>query len=47
VGQYNAPTINEVAVVMVGDAFERRDIRIKRRDNAVHTIEDSHRSYEA
>lgn len=46
-GRYNAPTINEVAVVMVGDAFERRDIRIKRRDNTVHTIEDSHRSYDA
>ncbi|XP_037949301.1 uncharacterized protein LOC119680524 [Teleopsis dalmanni] len=25
-GRYNAPTINEVAVVMVGDAFERQDI---------------------
>jgi len=33
---------------MVGDAFECRDIRIKRRDNTVHTIEDcSHRSYYA
>lgn len=32
---------------MVGDAFERRDIRFKRRDNTVHTTEDSHRSYDA
>jgi len=31
---------------MVDDAFERRDIRIKRRDNTVHTIEDNHRSYD-
>lgn len=46
-GRYNAPTINEVAVVMVGDAFERRDIQIKRRDNTVHTISDTHRSYDA
>ncbi|VVC42169.1 Hypothetical protein CINCED_3A008402 [Cinara cedri] len=46
-GRYNAPTINEVAVVMVGDAFERQDIRIIRRDNTVHKIEDSHRSYYA
>jgi len=32
---------------MVGDAFKRRDIRIKRTDNTVHTIEVSHRSYDA
>ena len=49
VGRYNEPTINEVAVVMVDDAFELRDIQIKRRDNTVtvHTIEDSHRSFDA
>ncbi|VVC30388.1 Hypothetical protein CINCED_3A012870 [Cinara cedri] len=47
VDRYNAQTINEVAVVIVGDAFERRDIRIKRRDNTVHTTKDSHRSYDA
>ena len=41
------PDINEVAVVIVDDAFERLDIRIKRRDNTVHTIEDNHRSYDA
>lgn len=46
-GRYNAPTINEVAVVMVGDAFERRDIRIQRRDDTLQTIQDSHRSYDA
>ncbi|GBP76085.1 hypothetical protein EVAR_46953_1 [Eumeta japonica] len=46
-GRYNAPTINEVAVVMVGNALERRDMRIQRRDITVHTFEDSHRFYEA
>jgi len=45
--RYNAPTINEAAVVTVGDAFERRDIRIKGRDNTVNMIEDSRRSYDA
>lgn len=46
-GRYNAPTVNEVAVVMVGDAHERRDIRIQRRDNTVQIIQDSHRCYDA
>ena len=46
-GRYNTPTINEVAVVMVGDVYERRDIRIQRRDNTVQTIQDSHRCYDA
>ncbi|GIY48886.1 helitron_like_N domain-containing protein [Caerostris extrusa] len=43
-GRYNAPTINEVAVVTIG---ERRDVPIHRRDNKVHTIQDSHCSYDA
>lgn len=42
-----APTINKVTVVIVGDAFERRDIQIQRKNNTVHTIENSHRSYDA
>lgn len=45
--RFNAPTVNEVGVVMVGDVFERRDIRIMRRDNTLQTIQDTHRSYDA
>lgn len=45
--RFNAPTIDDVAVIMVGDQFERRDIRIQRRDDQILNIEDSHRSYDA
>lgn len=45
--RFNAPTVNEVGIVMVGDAFERRDIRIMRRNNTVQSIQDTHRSYDA
>lgn len=46
-GRFNAPTINDVAIVMVGERFEPRDIRIVRRNNEVETIQDTHRSYDA
>lgn len=46
-GRYNAPTINDVAVVIVGEQFEQRDIRVMRRNDAVESISDTHRSYDA
>lgn len=46
-GRFNAPTVDEVAVVMVGDPVESRAIKITRRDSNVHTIRDIHRSYDA
>lgn len=45
--RFNAPTVNEVAVVMVGDTFEQRDITVMRRSNTIQVIHDSHRSYDA
>jgi hypothetical protein len=45
--RYNAPTINDVSIVMVGDQFERRDIRIMRRNNTLQVIQDTHRSYDS
>ncbi|XP_037931314.1 uncharacterized protein LOC119666108 [Teleopsis dalmanni] len=45
--RFNAPTINEIAVVIVGEQFEKRDIKIMRRDKTWQTIEDTHRSYDA
>lgn len=45
--RFNAPTVNEVGIVMVGDAFENRDIRIMRRNNSLQVIQDTHRSYDA
>ncbi|XP_037930894.1 uncharacterized protein LOC119665730 [Teleopsis dalmanni] len=45
--RFNAPSINEVAVVIVGEQFEKRDIKIIREDKTWQTIEDTHRSYDA
>lgn len=46
--QFNAPTINEVAIVVVGDNVESRDIIIKRRnDGQVQRVHETHRSYDA
>lgn len=45
--QYNAPTINDVAIVIAGDEFHRRDIKIRRRDDTVENITDTHPSYDA
>lgn len=45
--RFNSPTVDEVGIVMVGEAFEHRDIRIRRRDNTLHNIADTHRSYDA
>lgn len=45
--RYNAPTINEVAIVMVGQEFERRDIIIQRRNESLQRISETHRSYDA
>lgn len=44
---YNAPTINEVAVVMVGTEFESRDIVIFKRDSTLQYVSATHRSYDA
>ena len=46
-GRFNAPTVDEVAVIMVGDPVDKRSIKITRRDNTVSTISDLHRSYDA
>lgn len=46
--QFNAPTINEVAIVVVGENLESRDIVIKRRnDGQVQRVNEIHRSYDA
>ncbi|CAG4996961.1 unnamed protein product [Parnassius apollo] len=46
-GRFNAPTVDEVAIIMVGDPVDKRAIKITRRDNTVSTISDLHRSYDA
>lgn len=45
--RFNAPTMNEVAVVMVGTEFDRRDIIIQRRNTNLQRVSETHRSYDA
>ncbi|UYV84655.1 hypothetical protein LAZ67_X002997 [Cordylochernes scorpioides] len=48
--RFNAPTINEVAIVIVGEEFNSRDIYIiviHRRDDNVQRVSETHRSYDA
>lgn len=46
-GRFNAPTMNEVAVVIVGEQFLPRDIVIQRRSHELQRISELHRSYDA
>lgn len=45
--QYNAPTIDEVAVVIVGENLESRDIVLHRRNDQLQRVNETHRSYDA
>lgn len=46
--QFNVPTINEVAMVIVGEDKESRDIVLKRRDGGqLKRVYETHRSYDA
>ncbi|GFY07987.1 helitron_like_N domain-containing protein [Trichonephila clavipes] len=44
---YNAPSINEVAIVMIGDQFQPRDIVLHRRNDQVINVGETHRYYDA
>ncbi|GIY13553.1 helitron_like_N domain-containing protein [Caerostris darwini] len=46
-GRFNAPTVEDVAIIMIGDPVDNRAIKITRRDSTVHVIPDLHRSYDA
>ena len=46
-GRFNAPTYNEVAVVLSGIEHGKRDIVLKHRDNSIQRINEFHRSYDA
>lgn len=46
-GRFNAPTINEVAIVMVGQEFSKRDIVLQKRDCTLKRVSETHRSYDA
>uniref|UniRef100_A0A8D9E7B6 OTU domain-containing protein n=1 Tax=Cacopsylla melanoneura TaxID=428564 RepID=A0A8D9E7B6_9HEMI len=46
-GRFNAPVTNEVAVVIVGQEFDRRDIILHSRDASLKRVSETHRSYDA
>ncbi|XP_063924679.1 uncharacterized protein LOC135138632 [Zophobas morio] len=47
IGRYNAQTTSEVALVIVGQQFDKRDIVLQNHDNKLHRISELHRSYDA
>ena len=44
--RYNAPLCNEVAVVLVGEEHGKRDIVLRRRDNKLERVLETHRGYD-
>ncbi|GFV66451.1 uncharacterized protein TNCV_3032051 [Trichonephila clavipes] len=44
--QFNAPTIDEVTIVIVGEEFESRDIILHRRSGDIQRVSETHRSYD-
>ncbi|GBP75982.1 hypothetical protein EVAR_32233_1 [Eumeta japonica] len=45
--RFNAPTIDEVAIVIVGENVENRDIVLHRRNNQLQRVSETHRSNDA
>ncbi|GFV02612.1 helitron_like_N domain-containing protein [Trichonephila clavipes] len=45
--QFNAPTIDEVAIVIVGEEFNSRDIMLHCRNGDVQRVSETHRLYDA
>ncbi|KAL4119656.1 hypothetical protein QTP88_012450 [Uroleucon formosanum] len=47
VGRFNAPTQNKIALVIVSQQFENRDIVLQSHDNKLQRISEIHRAYDA
>lgn len=45
--RFNAPTIDEVAVVVVGNQFNQRDIVLQKKSSQLVKVTETHRSYDA
>lgn len=46
-GRYKTLQIYEVAVIIVGQEFTKRDIVLRTRDNTIKRVGEIHRSYDA
>ena len=45
--RFNEPSTNEVAVIIVGNEFDRRDIILEKKNNQLQRVAETHRSYDA
>ena len=45
--RFNAPALDEVAIVMVGNDFGTRDIVFQKKNNTLQGVAENHRSYSA
>jgi len=45
--RFNEPVTNEVAIVISGNEFDRRDIVLEKRNNQLQRVAETHRSYDA
>lgn len=45
--RFNSPTIDEVAMVVVGENLQSRDIVLHRRNNELKRVSETHRAYDA
>ncbi|XP_017470385.1 PREDICTED: uncharacterized protein LOC108362062 [Rhagoletis zephyria] len=45
--RFNAPLNNEIAIVIVGEEFQSRDIVLRRRNNQLQRVCETHRCYDA
>ncbi|GBO99743.1 hypothetical protein EVAR_71928_1 [Eumeta japonica] len=46
VRRFNAPTMDDVAIVIVGDEFNSRDIVLRRRNMQLQRVSETHRCYD-
>ncbi|XP_073513990.1 uncharacterized protein [Phyllobates terribilis] len=44
---FNAPTFDEVAILIVGNDFQSRDIVLQKMNNSLQRVAETHRSYDA
>jgi hypothetical protein len=45
--RFNEPVTNEVAIVIAGNAFDRRDIVLEKQNGLLQRVSETHRSYDA
>lgn len=45
--RFNTPVKNEVAIVIVGDEFDKRDIILRKRSGELQRVSETYRSYDA